>query len=95
MPQTEKPDTRNDRRNYLDHADELRRAAGDRALHGMPTENPTETPTHGMERQPQVKPEAASLEQDIRARTMRPHKGDVGREGTNEEIYQGSKMREL
>ena len=90
MPQTHK---------YVDHADELRRAAEDRAQHGAPTENPTrnpaQNPTHGMERQPQVKPEAASLEQDIRARTMRPHKGDVGRPGTNEEIYQGSKTREL
>jgi hypothetical protein len=31
----------------------------------------------------------------FRARTARPHKGDVGRAGTNEEIYQGSKEREL
>jgi hypothetical protein len=31
----------------------------------------------------------------VRARTTRPHKGDVGRAATNEEIYQGSKEREL
>lgn len=36
-----------------------------------------------------------SLQHDIRARTMRPHKGDVGRPGTNEEIFQGSKEKEL
>jgi|HubBroStandDraft_5_1064220.scaffolds.fasta_scaffold999543_2 hypothetical protein len=50
---------------------------------------PTETP--GTERTPK-KP---SLNEDIRARIARPHKGDVGREGTNEEIYQGSKVRGL
>jgi len=52
---------------------------------------PTETETHGMEREP----EHASLGEDIRAHTNRPHKGDVGRPGTNEEIFQGSKGREL
>ena len=52
---------------------------------------PAETETHGMERQPSV----TSLGQDIRAHTNRPHKGDVGRPGTNEEVYQGSKQREL
>lgn len=36
-----------------------------------------------------------SLNQDIRARITRPHKGDVGRAGTNEEIFQGSKEKEL
>ena len=61
---------------------------------------PTETPAHGMERAPrevEVRPETpnTSLNQDIRARIERPHKGDVGRPGTNEEIYQGSKQREL
>ena len=34
-----------------------------------------------------------SLNEDIRARIERPHKGDVGRPETNEEIYQGSKQR--
>ncbi|HEX4036483.1 MAG TPA: hypothetical protein VHX37_00370 [Acidobacteriaceae bacterium] len=53
---------------------------------------PTETTTHGMEREPEGK---RSLSEDIRAHTIRPHKGDVGRPGTNEEIYQGSKQREL
>lgn len=35
------------------------------------------------------------LRQDIRARVVHPHKGDVGRPGTNEEIFQGSKEKEL
>lgn len=68
-------------------------------------EAPTESPTHGMERVPdrpaEVQPEAPqtslnpSLNREIRARIERPHKGDVGRPGTNEEIFQGSKQREL
>jgi len=64
---------------------------------------PTESPAHGMERAPgapaevDVRPEPprSSLNEDIRARIERPHKGDVGRPGTNEEIYQGSKQKEL
>jgi hypothetical protein len=51
---------------------------------------PTENEAHGMERQPSV-----PLGEQIRAHTNRPHKGDVGREGTNEEVFQGSKMKEL
>jgi hypothetical protein len=49
---------------------------------------PEENETHGMERQP-------TLGQEIAAHTNRPHKGDVGRPGTNEEIFQGSKEKEL
>lgn len=52
------------------------------------TVQPEENETHGMERQP-------SLGQQISARTNRPHKGDVGRPGTNEEVFQGSKGKEL
>jgi hypothetical protein len=51
---------------------------------------PTESQTHGMEREPEV-----SLGQQIRARVDRRHKGDVGLPGTNEEIFQGSKVKEL
>jgi hypothetical protein len=40
-------------------------------------------------------PARTSLAEDIRARANRPHKGDVGRPGTNEEVFQGSKMKEL
>ena len=63
-------------------------------------ESPTEMPDHGMERAPgevDVRPETpkTSLGHDIRERIERPHKGDVGRPGTNEEIYQGSKQKEL
>jgi len=79
-------------------ADEARRA---RAMHEQ--KGPTESPTHGMERAPaapnevDIRPEPprTSLNQDIRARIERPHKGDVGRPGTNEEVYQGSKQKEL
>jgi hypothetical protein len=51
---------------------------------------PTETETHGMEREPQT-----TLGEDIRARIKHVHKGDVGMPGTNEEVFQGSKEREL
>ncbi|MFZ0629658.1 MAG: hypothetical protein WA399_17975 [Acidobacteriaceae bacterium] len=80
-------------------ADEARKVAEE---HNRP--KPTETPVHGMEREPaevNMRPEPprtppkTSLNQDIRARIERPHKGDVGRPGTNEEVYQGSKQKEL
>jgi hypothetical protein len=38
---------------------------------------------------------AVSPEESVRARIVRPHKGDLGREETNEEIFQGSKSKEL
>lgn len=49
---------------------------------------PEENEDHGMERQP-------TLGEQISARTNRPHKGDVGRPGTNEEVFQGSRVKEL
>jgi len=66
--------------------DEARRAAAEHRR-----QPPTEEADHGMERAPTV----TSLGQNIRAHTNRPHKGDVGRPGTNEEVYQGSKQKEL
>jgi hypothetical protein len=39
--------------------------------------------------------ERASVHGSVRPRVARPHKGDVGRPETNEEIYQRSKMKEL
>jgi hypothetical protein len=51
---------------------------------------PTETDTHGMESEPRT-----TLGEDIRARVKHVHKGDVGMPGTNEEVFQGSKQREL
>lgn len=39
--------------------------------------------------------ERASVNASVGPRIVHPHKGDVGRAGTNEEIYQGSKMKEL
>jgi hypothetical protein len=53
-----------------------------------PPAGPPESEHHGMEHEP-------SLGQQIAAHTNRPHKGDVGRPGTNEEIFQGSKQKEL
>ena len=84
----------------LKKADEFPRDADEAraAKEGYEREAPTESPAHGMERAPQeVRPErtGTSLNEDIRARIERPHKGDVGRPGTNEEIYQGSKQREM
>jgi hypothetical protein len=67
------------------NADDARSAAE----HRRPS--PTQEVDHGMEREPGV----TSLEQDIRAHTNRPHKSDVGRPGTNEEVFQGSKQKEL
>lgn len=52
-----------------------------------PLKKPEESPQESEEKTP-------SLGEDIRARLDRPHKGDVGRPGTNEEIFQGSKERE-
>jgi hypothetical protein len=68
-------------------ADEARREA--EASRGQA---PVESRTHGMEREPERK---TSLSEDIRAHTNRRHKGDVGRPETNEEVYQGSKVREM
>lgn len=51
---------------------------------------PTENEAHGAEHEPEV-----TLGEEIRARIPNVHKGDVGRPGTNEEIFQGSKMKEL
>ncbi|HUB20289.1 MAG TPA: hypothetical protein VL990_16735 [Acidobacteriaceae bacterium] len=53
-------------------------------------DRPGESDVHGMERMPEV-----TLGQQIRAHANRPHKGDVGRPGTNEEVFQGSKETEL
>jgi hypothetical protein len=86
----------------LKKADEFPRDADEarRARERYEREAPTETPAHGMERAPaeaiaRPEPTETSLNKDIRERIERPHKGDAGRPGTNEEIYQGSKEKEL
>lgn len=67
-------------------ADEAKRAAAEhRRL------SPTEAVDHGMEREPN----RTTLQQDISAHANHPHKGDLGRQGTNEEVFQGSKQKEL
>jgi len=74
-------------------ADPTRNAADEARERAAPshTEAPVESQTHGMEREPTV----TSLGEDIRAKTNHPHKGDVGRPETNEDIYQGSKMQQI
>ena len=67
-------------------SDEARRKAAE-----YQRQAPTESQTHGMEREP----EHASFGRQVRDRVVHPHKGDVGRPGTNEEIFQGSKQKEL
>lgn len=74
----------------IDPADELQRAGEDREKPIVPTENPN----HGMERQPAETSEAASRNEDTHARVPRPHEGEDGREGTNEETVQGHKDEE-
>lgn len=54
-------------------------------------QQPAKTETHGMESEPTH----TSLAQDIHARVLHQHKGDVGRPGTNEEVFQGSKQKAL
>lgn len=54
-----------------------------------------DSPTEPNERALDSERSGASLSEDIRARTLRPHKGDVGRPETNEEVYQGSKEKEI
>lgn len=68
------------------NADEAKQAAAE-----YHRQAPLETETHGMEREPN----RPSLNEEIRARIPNLHKGDVGRPGTNEEVYQGSKQKEL
>lgn len=67
-------------------AGQARRAAAEHRR-----QSPTEPVDHGMEREPG----GSTLSEDIRAHSNHPHKGDVGRPGTNEEVYQGSKQKEL
>jgi hypothetical protein len=58
-------------------------------------ENTRKPPASAGGEPPDVPEKTTSLNQSVSARIARPHKGDVGRAGTNEEIYQGSKMTEL
>ncbi|MFP5230704.1 MAG: hypothetical protein ACLGXA_24060 [Acidobacteriota bacterium] len=57
-------------------------------------QNPPPPPT-GSKTQDKERAPAPPLGEQIRAHTNRPHKGDVGRPGTNEEVFQGSKGKEL
>lgn len=78
---------------YVDHAEAQREKADARAHESGPRERADQGGKDGAERDPDHP--GTSLNEDIRARINRPHKGDEGNPSTNEEIYQGSKMKEL
>ena len=54
-----------------------------------------QAPEHGITEHADEDPPHTSIGAEVKPRVMHVHKGDVGRPGTNEEIYQGSKTREL
>jgi len=79
-PQKRQEDSRHD-------GDEARREAAEqkhKAPAGSRSDEKVDTERSGV-----------PLRQAIRAHTNHPHKGDVGRPGTNEEVFQGSKQKEL
>jgi hypothetical protein len=68
------------------NADEARRDAA---------ENHRQAPEHGMTEDAEERAPDTSVGAEVKPRVMHVHKGDVGRPGVNDEIYQGSKTREL
>jgi hypothetical protein len=54
-----------------------------------------QAPEHGMTEHTEEAAPTTSVGAEVKPRIMHVHKGDVGRPGTNDEIYQGSKTREL
>jgi len=69
------------------NADEARRVAAGHSRN-PPTASNSEEPVD-------TERSGVTLNEAIHAHTNRPHKGDVGRPGTNEEVFQGSKQKEL
>jgi len=82
--------------NTPQNANEARRAA-EQYRRESPTgsENEDGKSESGTDQGLDTERSGASLNQDIRAQINHPHKGDVGRPGTNEEVFQGSKQKEL
>lgn len=68
------------------NADEARRDAA---------EYHRQAPEHGMTDDAEEQTPHTSIGQEVKPRVMHVHKGDVGRPGVNDEIFQGSKTREL
>lgn len=54
-----------------------------------------QAPEHGMTKNAEQAMPHTSIGAEVKPRVMHRHKGDVGRPETNEEIFQGSKTREL
>lgn len=54
-----------------------------------------QAPEHGMTKDADQAVPRTSIAAEVKPRVMHRHKGDVGRPETNEEIFQGSKTREL
>ena len=54
-----------------------------------------QAPEHGMTEDAEERAPNTSVGQEVKPRIMHVHKGDVGRPGVNDEIFQGSKTREL
>lgn len=54
-----------------------------------------QAPEHGSTDHAETAVPRTSIGAEVKPRIMHRHKGDVGRPETNEEIFQGSKMREL
>jgi len=68
------------------NADEARRDAA---------EYHRQAPEQGMTDDAEEHAPDTSVGQEVKPRIMHVHKGDVGRPGVNDEIFQGSKTREL
>lgn len=54
-----------------------------------------QAPEHGITENAEEHAPDTSVGQEVKHRIMHVHKGDVGRPGVNDEIFQGSKTREL
>ena len=71
---------------HADNAAEARREAA---------QYQRQAPEHGTTENADEAVPRTSLGAEVKPRVMHRHKGDVGRPETNEEIFQGSKTREL
>ena len=71
---------------HADNAAEARREAA---------QYQRQAPKHGTTEHADEAVPRTSVGAEVKPRVMHRHKGDVGRPETNEEIFQGSKTREL
>ncbi|HEX4311847.1 MAG TPA: hypothetical protein VHZ25_17590 [Acidobacteriaceae bacterium] len=75
-------------------ADPLRKSEESPESSGDAAENDRQLPAEAEPNDAETEPQT-TLGEDIRARIKHVHKGDVGMPGTNEEVFQGWKEREL